>query len=159
MHEEVKILYEKKLIIIGDLKESLRSVKRLEDLQMITEDNFFDFQNLVREASGQMKIEPPDPNEDPRITRMKAKARYRDKVKMKHNSHSVSLLNSLSSLCCMGIGITPFNIGDLSYVALHSLSQKYNQKDSYFLQMQARMNAFAKSKGSPPKYWVADEIK
>jgi hypothetical protein len=126
---------------------------------MINESNYFDFQNLIRAAVGQNPIEAPNPNEDPRITRMKAKARYRDRVKAKQNSNKVTMLNSFAAICCMGIGITPFNLGDLTYVALQELSQKYSQKDSYFLQMQARMNAFSKAKSAPPKYWVADEIK
>lgn len=157
-HEDVTILYDKKIIILGDLKELLKTVKKVEQLPMINESNYFDFQNLIRAAVGQNPIEAPNPNEDPRITRMKAKARYRDRVKAKQNSNKVTMLNSFAAICCMGIGITPFNLGDLTYVALQELSQKYSQKDSYFLQMQARMNAFSKAKSAPPKYWVADEI-
>jgi hypothetical protein len=32
---------------------------------------------------GDKELEPPDPNENPRIKEMKAKARYRDRVKAK----------------------------------------------------------------------------
>jgi len=69
-------------------------------------------------------IDAPDPNEDPRITKMKAKARYRDKIKAKANS-SLNLSSMLVAICCMGIGITPLNIGELSYAFASALFSMY----------------------------------
>jgi hypothetical protein len=37
----------------------------------------------------------------------------------------------LVSICCMGIGITPLNIGEMSYTALESIVKKYQDKEKY----------------------------
>jgi hypothetical protein len=41
---------------------------------------------------------------------MKAKARYRDRIKAK-KGNGLTLGTSFASICCMGLGITPLNIG------------------------------------------------
>lgn len=68
---------------MGDIKEVVKTIKSLDDLVMIREEEYFDFQNAMRAAFGENPVDPPNPNEDPRIKRMKAKARYRDKIKAK----------------------------------------------------------------------------
>ena len=63
--------------------------------------------------------EPIDPDEDPRITEIKRKARERDKIKAKHNNkNGISLSTCLVAICCMGIGLTPLNIGEMSYASI-----------------------------------------
>jgi hypothetical protein len=50
----------------------------------LTEEDFFDFQNLIRSSLGDKDIPPPlpeDPDEDPRVRRIKEKARERDRIK------------------------------------------------------------------------------
>jgi hypothetical protein len=50
------------------------------------ENNYFSFQNAIRRAAGlpEVKPLPPiDPNEDPRIRKMKEKIRERDRIKAK----------------------------------------------------------------------------
>jgi hypothetical protein len=70
-------------------------------------------------ACDQKPVEPPNPNEHPKIKAMKAKARYRDKVKAKQNAkNGITLFTTMASICCMGIGLTPLNIGEISYVAM-----------------------------------------
>lgn len=85
IHEPVTFIYEEKKILVGDLKKILERAQSLDDLRFLTSENFFDFQNLIRNAVGEDSIEPPDPNENLKIKRMKAKARYRDKIKAKKN--------------------------------------------------------------------------
>jgi hypothetical protein len=66
--------------------------------------------------------EPVDPDEDPRITRMKAKARERDRIKAKKGSvNGISIQTCLTAICCMGLGINPLNIGEMSYAAIGPL--------------------------------------
>jgi hypothetical protein len=83
---------------------------------------YFDFQNAIRTVVGQKEIKPPeptDPNEDPRIRAIKEKARRRDAIKAKQNNKDgIALSTSLVAICCMGIGITPLNIGEMSYAAI-----------------------------------------
>ena len=109
---------------------SLENVKDLSDLRYINEEDFFDFQNLVRDSVGDKPIDPPNPNEDPRIKAMKAKARYRDRIKAK-SGKGLTMLSSLSSLCCMGYNLNPLNIGELSYAAIPILVQVYQEKEKY----------------------------
>jgi len=53
---------------------------------------------------------------------MKAKARYRDKIKAKQNAKKgLNLFSIMTSICCMGIGLNPLNIGEMSYVAMNAL--------------------------------------
>lgn len=149
---DVDFLYDIKKIIIGDVQEILKTVKSVDDLKFIEEEDFFDIQNLVREVSGQKTVERPNPNEDPRIKRMKAKARYRDKIKAQQGK-GISLLTSLASICCMGIGITPLNIGELSYASVSLLMATYQEKEKYDLDVRSLL-AGASSKKVKPKYWI-----
>ena len=156
LHEEVTFLYEQKLIIVGKLEEVLKNAHSVEDLILITEEEFFSFQNAIRECVGKKTVEPPNPNEHPKIKEMKRKARYRDKVKAKNAAKSkdgVSLFTSLVSICCMGLGITPLNIGEMSYVALESIMRKYQEKEKYQLDIDSLL-AGADSKKVKPKYWI-----
>lgn len=147
-HENVTFLYEQKQIVIGDIKD----VKTIDELRILREEDYFDFQNLVREALGKKRIEPPNPNEDPRVKAIKAKARYRDKIKAK-KGQGISLQTTLSSICCMGIGITPLNIGELSYAIIPVLVETYQAKEKYNLDTDCLL-AGADAKKIKPKYWI-----
>lgn len=152
IHQDVTFLYEKKLILIGKLEKELKRVKSLNDLVFLDENNFFDFQNEIRRSLGEKAIEPPNPNEHPKIRKMKAKARYRDKIKAKQGG-GINLLTSLASICCMGIGITPLNIGEMSYAAVGILMNTYQNKEKYGIDI-ASIQAGADSKKINPKYWI-----
>ena len=67
---------------------------------------------------------------------MKRKARYRDKIKAKNaekSKNGIGLFATLVSICCMGLGITPLNIGEMSYVSIESILKKYQEKEKYEL--------------------------
>ena len=106
------------MIIVGNLEKAVRAATSLNDFIVINEEDYFDFQNAIREACGDKPQKPPEapnPNEDPRIAAIKAKARARDRVKAKQNAKDgISLETCLVAICCMGIGITPLNIGEMS---------------------------------------------
>ena len=101
------------MIIIGDLKEDLTHAKSIDDLRIIKKEDYFEFQNTLRRAIGEKEVEPYNPNEHPKIKYFKAKARLRDRVKAK-SKNNLTLGSTLASICCMGIGITPLNVGELS---------------------------------------------
>lgn len=149
--EPVTFLYDEKLIWIGG-PESLNNMKTINDVKILSEQNFLDFQNAIRAALGQKAVEPPDPDEDPRVKRIKAKARYRDRVKAKKGI-GINLTTSLASICCMGIGITPLNVGELSYAAISLLMDTYQEKEKYDLDIRSLL-AGADSKKVKPKYWI-----
>ena len=152
LHEPVSLLYELQSIIIGDLEKETLRVKNPADYRILNKDNFFDFQNAIRSALGEKPVEPPRENEDPRIKRMKAKARYRDRIKAKKGI-GITFEETLVSICCMGIGLNPLNIGEISYAATKQLVEKYQQKEKYELDIRSLL-AGADSKKIKPKYWM-----
>lgn len=155
LHEEITILYENQVIVLGDLEEELTKVSSAEELRVIDEEEFFNLQNTVRISLGIAPVEKPNPDESPRIKRMKAKARLRDRVKAKKGM-GLSLGDSLVSICCMGIGLTPLNIGEISYAALGKIIDRYQKKEAYETDIQSIL-AGADAKKIHPKYWITNE--
>lgn len=155
LHEEITILYENQVIVLGNLEEELTKVSSAEELRIIDEEEFFNLQNTVRTSLGIAPVEKPDPDESPRIKRMKAKARLRDRVKAKKGM-GLSLGDSLVSICCMGIGLTPLNIGEISYAALGKIIDRYQKKEAYETDIQSIL-AGADAKKIHPKYWITNE--
>ena len=151
-HTELNFLYEQKKIIIGNLEEEIKKAKNISDLIFLDEEEFFDFQNIIRESMGEKPIEPPNPNEDPRVKRIKAKARYRDKIKAKKGM-GLNFQTCIAAICCMGIGITPLNIGEMSYAAVGVLMRTYQEKEKYEIDVRS-LQAGADSKKIKPKYWI-----
>lgn len=155
LHEEITILYENQVIVLGNLEEELAKVSNAEELRIIDEEEFFNLQNTVRTSLGIAPVEKPDPDESPRIKRMKAKARLRDRIKAKKGM-GLSLGDSLVSICCMGIGLTPLNIGEISYAALGKIIDRYQKKEAYETDIQSIL-AGADAKKIHPKYWITNE--
>lgn len=156
LHEDVTFLFKQKVIVIGQLENILTKINSLDELTLIKEEDFFNFQNIIRECTGKRPVEPPNPNEHPKIKAMKRKARYRDKIKAKQaekNKDGISLFTIMVSICCMGLGITPLNIGEMSYIALESILRKYQDKEKYDLDIDSLL-AGADSKKIKPKYWI-----
>ena len=151
---EVDFLYDKKLIVIGSLSELVKTMTSIDQLVTINEEEFFSFQNIIRLAINQKMVEKPDPNEHPKIKAMKAKARYRDKIKAKQNSKKgLNLFSTMASICCMGIGLNPLNIGEMSYVAMNALLDQYQSKEKYQIDIDSLL-AGADSKKIKPVYWI-----
>lgn len=157
IHQPISLLYEQKWIVIGDLEKMVVDGVKVEDIVYLSEENFFNFQNMVRASCGIKELDPPapdDPNEDPRIKRMKALARYRDRVKAKKGSaNGISLITCIIAVCCMGIGVTPMTIGEMSYAALNDLMSMYQEKEKYDIDIRSVL-AGADPKKVKPKYWI-----
>ena len=151
IREKITILYDLKAIWIGDTAE-LSNIDNLQQLRLLNEENFLDFQNSIRKALGEKPKEPPNPNEDPRVKRIKAKARYRDRIKAKQGK-GIGFSTSLTSICCMGIGITPLNVGELTYAAVSELIRRYQEKEKYETDISSLL-AGADSKKVKPKDWI-----
>ena len=154
LKSEVDFLYDKKIILVGRIEEVLKNLNSIDQLVMIHEEEFFEFQNLIRMATNQKIVEPPNPNEHPKIKAMKAKARYRDRVKAKQAAkNGMDLFTIMTSICCMGIGITSLNIGEMSYVAMQAILNQYQNKEKYQIDIDSLL-AGADSKKIKPKYWI-----
>lgn len=151
--EEVRILTTEKIIVFV---EGIEDVKEISDLRVLEEKDFFDFQNAIRDCCGFKTAKTPLTDEDPRVARIKAKARERDRILQKKSAKdSVSLVTSLGALCCMGIGITPLNIGEITYAAAMFLIRIYQQQERYRVDMQLLAGG-ADAKKLKPQYWIRD---
>ncbi len=156
IHEPVSLQYQAGCIVVGDLQKEFLKVSSIEnimkELRIINQDNFFNFQNAIRRSLGDKELEPPNPNENPRIKEMKAKARYRDRIKAKKGL-GITFEETLISICCMGIGLNPLNIGEISYAASKKLVEKYQQKEKYDIDIRSLL-AGADSKKIKVQYWM-----
>ena len=148
IHEPVTILPEQKAVLIGDVK----SMKSVESLRIMRETDFFDFQNLIRNSIGTKSVEAPRADEDPRVKAIKAKARYRDRIKEKKGL-GIKLITSLAAICCMNMDLNPLNIGELSYAAVPILMNIYQEKEKYRLDIDSIL-AGGDSKKIKPQYWI-----
>lgn len=148
----VTFLYDQKKILIGDIETELSIIKSLDDLIFLEEDEFFDFQNLIREALDIKSIEKPDLNMHPKKRRMLAMRRFRDKVKAKQGK-GIKFETMIVSICCMNLGITPLNIGELSYYAAMTLFSMSQDKEKYEMDISSIL-AGADSKKIHPEYWI-----
>ena len=152
IHEPVTMLADQKMIVIGDLTEVLPQLKSIEQLRVLKEDNFFGFQNLLRQSIGEKEIEPYNPDENPKVKYFKAKARLRDRVKAK-SKDALTLGSTLASICCMGFGLNPLNIGELSQAAITVLMRYYQEKTKYDIDIKSLL-AGADSKKVKPQNWI-----
>ena len=156
IHEPVTIFTDQGIIVVGDLQKEVFKIQSIEsimdNLRIINKDNFFEFQNALRRACGDKELERPNPNENPRIKQMKAKARYRDRIKAKKGI-GITFEETLVSICCMGIGLNPLNIGEISYAASKKLVEKYQQKEKYDIDIRSLL-AGADSKKIKVQYWM-----
>lgn len=85
-HTKIAFLFEDKKIIIGDVEELVKSIRDVNELVYLHEEDFLSFQNAIRESCGEKPYTPPppiSPDEDPRIARIKERARERDRIKAK----------------------------------------------------------------------------
>lgn len=150
--EPVTMLPDQQMIVIGDLTETLKSIKSVEELRILKEDNYFKFQQMLRRAIGQKEIEPYDPNLHPKVKYFKAKARLRDKIKAT-SKDALTLGSTLAAICCMDLNLNPLNIGELSQAAVSVLIRYYQEKQKYDIDMRSLL-AGADSKKVKPQNWI-----
>ena len=161
-HTKVAFLFEEKKIIVGDLEKLVQEISDVSEIIYLLEDEYFDFQNAIRLSIGDKPIKPPEPfnpDEDPRVRRIKEKARERDRIKAKQGvKDGISLSTCLTAICCMGIGITPLNIGEMSYAAVGPIMKTMQDKEKYDIDIRSLL-AGASSKKIKPKYWIRNSDK
>ena len=157
IHEPVTIVPEIEMLLIGKSEDELDPDVDLESPRLITEDIFFDFQNHIRMVMGQKPVETPKEEEedlDPRIKRWKMKIKESEKIINAKKSKTAPTLGTLlAAICCMGIGLTPLSIGEISYACVQWLIAMYQQNEEYDIDIKALL-AGADSKKVKPKYWI-----
>ena len=150
-HKKASIDIEEKMIILGDIQDML-SLNDIMELPIIDSNNYFAFQNIIRSCLGEDQKEKDGLETNIRLRKMKAKARYRDRVKAKQGG-GITLEDSLTSICCMGIGINPLNIRELSYASMNKIMSKFQQKERYDIDIRSLI-AGADAKKVKPQYWM-----
>ena len=150
-HKKASVDVEEQMIIIGDV-ETLLSLTEISELPIIDESNYFAFQNIIRSCLGDEQKKEDKLEKNIRLRKMKAKARYRDRVKAKQGG-GITLEDSLTSICCMGIGINPLNIREMSYASMTKLMSKFQQKERYDIDIRSLI-AGADAKKVKPQYWM-----
>ena len=157
IHEPVTIVPEIEMLLIGKSENELDPDVDLEKPRLLTEENYFEFQNEIRKVMGVEAEEKPDPEEenlDPRIKRYKMKIKQSEELLKKKKAKNAPTLGTLlTAICCMGIGLNPLNIGEISYACVHWLISMEQQKEEYDIDIRALL-AGADSKKVKPKYWI-----
>ena len=154
--EPVTVVPELEVVIIGKSEDELDPNVDLDNPRTIDGNNFFDFQNMVRTVLGSKPVEKsPEEDEDPRIKRYKAKIRASERLLAKKKNNGTNFGTLLAAICCMGIGLTPLNIGEISYACVPWIIGMSQQKEEYDIDIRALL-AGADKKKVKPKYWIKD---
>lgn len=155
-HEKVRINPEGKIVLFT---EGLKDIKDVSQLRVIEEDDYFDFQNLVRQVLGDDPVERPNPNMNPKVALIKAKGRLRERIKKKKgNKSGISFDTMLVALCCMNLGLSPLNIGEIPYPAASALFAMSQEKEKYETDLKVATAGFGNKKVKP-KYWIKNSDK
>jgi hypothetical protein len=113
------------MILIGKM-EDISLIEDFSKFRYLSEENFFDFQNVIRASYGAELAEKPIEDENPITKKVKAAARRRKRLVNKSKSKKgLSLTTILGAICCMGIGLTPLNIGEISYASIDVIMSLY----------------------------------
>lgn len=152
--EEVQIRTDGELIIFTT---GVEDIKHLSELRLLTESNYFIFQNAIREAMGRKTLEPPIEDEHPKVAIIKARARKRDRlVQKKGNQSSISLSQMLVGLSCMNVGFSLLKkYGEISYPAIFELFKMARNRERHQTDMQLIAGG-ADAKKIRPKDWIRE---
>ena len=144
--EEITILFDEYIIVIGDLEEK----------RFITSENFGDFQNIVRVQNKKTVKEDPPPDESPIRRKFRLKAEYRDAVKRNQKSNDPNapdFLALISSFCCYKDGITPEELKNYSFFAFKEEFERHQLREKYSIDVKSIL-AGADPKKVKPEPWI-----
>ena len=147
IREQVQILPDMNMVVVGKPNKK----------RIINEKLFFDFQNILRLQNREPLEEPIPENENPmqRKFRLRRAALKDAKKRQKKNpdDSAPEFYELMSSLCCFNVGVTPFNVGDLTLFAFYELLSRSEEKEKFESDC-AALRAGADSKKIKPKYWI-----
>ena len=148
--EEITFSFETEEIIIGkDFKEK----------RVIKEDNFEDFQNIIRRQNCLKEVKPIPKNENPMQKKFRIARERREAAKartLEANGEKITFFESVENLICYNIGYNFSNILDLTYFQFNTLLEKATNKYNYEMDMQM-IAAGADPKKIKPKIWLTKE--
>jgi hypothetical protein len=146
IREEVHFLFEQQKILIGSDFSSRR---------VLTRENFFDFQNILRAQNALPTPEPIPENESPMARKFRLRREQVAEAKRKQaqrNGEYISLYNSISTLITLNPGVTFENVKDLTIYQFKDLLARAQAKYKYDLDIRM-IAAGADPKKIKPKHW------
>ena len=141
--DEIRVLTEMGMIQVG---KNLRAV--------LNENNFLDFQNVIRLFNNLPRPELPPANETPiqkKFRLNREKVERQKKKQMQKSGDGIDFLDILSSLI-VGQVIQYKDIDTLPIYTFHSLFERYQAKLTYEMDIDALL-AGADSKKIKPRHW------
>lgn len=141
-HQSIVVFYDSCELVVGDVM----------DKKIINQDNFFEFQNLIREICGITLAEKPDPNEHQHLRYLKAKSRKRERIKAKESGLHQDFTFQVM-LACKSIGVVPKMLEDTPYAVGVEFIKLQQHQDKYQVDMMC-ICAGADSKQIKPQYWM-----
>lgn len=142
--EKVTILPDMGYIVVGDPC----------DKRFITEENFDEFQNIIRIQNHIPIVEEIPKDESPMAKKFREKREMRDAVKARQEGATApKLVELMSALCVYNTGVTPFNIKDLSLYAFRVLLNTAGAQERYDTEMHYIYGG-ADPKKVKPEYWI-----
>ena len=146
IREEVTILIPSCQIVIGSPL----------DKRIIDNNNFSDFQNIVRLQNKIPGVAKIPENESERAKHFREKRELRDAIKRKQQgANAPSFLDLMSAICAYGVGITPLNVKDMSLFALYHQLSVNGSKERYNTEMHFLYGG-ADPKKLKPQYWITN---
>lgn len=145
-HESVLFIFEEQQILLGDIAEK----------RYMSQDNFFELQQILKIQNALNKDEIIPKNENPMARKFRLKRKKREEVKRKQSEIKGGPLNFstlLFVLCAYGIGYTSHNIGKITIFALYTLLSYLDSKEKYELDLKAILSVGG-SKNIHPEYWI-----
>lgn len=146
IREKVHFSFEERVIYIGSDFSMERSLNN---------DNFEDFQNILRTQNKLSVPEPIPANENPMARKFRLRreqvAEAKRKQALKHGE-TISLSDSICTLVCFNVGVTFQSVGDLTIYQFKELLTRAQMKYKYDLDMRM-IAAGADPKKIKPKSW------
>ena len=149
--------------IIFSLEPAQIVVGPIEEKHLLTEDNFYDFQRIIRrafflEVEGEEIVINKD--DDSEVAALKMKMREnreklrKAKAKKAQREHSdLKLSDLIGSMTINNCGLNMVNIWDMTYYAFYEQLKRMGWRDQFNINNQAAM-AGAKLKKSQLKHWM-----
>ena len=145
IREEVIILFDEYKIVIGDGT----------DKRFLNNDNFGDFQNIIRVQNKRDVREDPPKDESAFRRKMRLKSEYRDAIKRQQKANDpdapdfLALMNAL----CVYNQISPKELQDYSFFAFKNSFDTYQLRDKYDIDIRSLL-AGADPKKVKPSPWI-----
>lgn len=146
IREKIHVLPKEKKILIGD---------DLKGERCLTEDNFEEFQNVIRAQNLIPTPEPIPKNESPMARKFRLRREQVKEAKRKQamkNGETTSWADQITMLICLNVGVTYDNVGKLTIYQFKQLATRAQTKYKYDLDIRM-IAAGADPKKIKPKHW------